>query len=73
MVATTAKRPPNTRKPTQCPAGNEDQRAQEVLPEPRSPVVPDDVAAWIEEFLDRLEAKGFFDESKSRDIRTILE
>lgn len=30
-------------------------------------------AEWIESFLNRLEAKGFFDEAKARDIRAILD
>lgn len=39
----------------------------------RFPIGTDPHAEWIEGFLNRLEARGFFDEAKARDIRTILD
>ena len=46
------------------------------IPTPRrtshSPTLTHDEAMWIDSFLTMLENKGFFDETKARDIRTIL-
>lgn len=84
MVATTANPPPNAPNPTQNQGSNDDQEARGAGIDPEShkdgkravsalPSMTQDEIDWIDSFLTRLEARGFFDEAKSRDIRAIFD
>lgn len=84
MVVTTANPPPNTPHPTQNQGSNDEQEARDagIHPEPYKhrnravaalqSLTPEEID-WIDSFLNRLEASGFFDEAKARDIRAILD
>jgi len=84
VVATTANPPPNTPNPTQNPGSNDDQEARDAGIDPESyeygkqavsalPSMTPEETDWIDRFLTELEARGFFDDAKSRDIRAIFD
>ncbi|GAA3430967.1 hypothetical protein GCM10018954_005680 [Kutzneria kofuensis] len=84
QLTTALPQSPQTADPTQYQANSNDQEAEGAGINPVSdkygnrevrtlpPMTPEEID-WTDRFLAKLEARGFFDETKSRDIRAIFE